>query len=258
MADRIEQISDDFYSIRGSFKIGGLLDIGTHAALVRKADGRFVMLDSYTLKDDVEAQVAALTEDGALLDAILNLHPFHTVHCKRVHAQFPNAKLYGTVRHAKKAPDLPWQTLTTDDPALHASFAEDFEFSVPAGVDFISDNENIHFSSVLARHRASRTVHVDDTLSYAQLPGVVRMFGWNDVFAFHPTLGTALLRKAGAAAAFRTWAQDIATRWRDTTTMATAHLGIWQAPAEGAFEERVLNALNGVESTLAGHARKHG
>jgi hypothetical protein len=48
------------------------------------------------------------------------------------------------------------QALRTEDPELHAQFAEDFEFSVPRGVDFISANENVHFSSVLVLHRRPR------------------------------------------------------------------------------------------------------
>lgn len=46
MADRIVEISEDFWNIRGSFKIGGLLDIGTQASLARLGDGRYVLLDS--------------------------------------------------------------------------------------------------------------------------------------------------------------------------------------------------------------------
>ena len=38
--------SVNFLNIRGSFKVGGLLDIGTQCSLVRRANGRFVFLDS--------------------------------------------------------------------------------------------------------------------------------------------------------------------------------------------------------------------
>ena len=98
------------------------------------------------------------------LEAVLHLHPFHTVHVRAAHELFPSAKLYGTARHADKLGDLPWEPLHTEDAELHSAFAEDLAFSVPRGVDFVSSDPNLHFSSVLALHRASKTLHVDDTL----------------------------------------------------------------------------------------------
>lgn len=260
MADRVETITEDFHNVRGSFRIAGLVDVGTQASLVRLGDGRLVFLDSYRMSGRVEEEILALTDGGRAVHAILNVHPFHTVFVPWMHARFPDAKLYGTSRHVDLAPDLPWEPERTEDPALHERFADDFEMSVPDGVDFVSANDSVHFSSVLVRHRASGTLHVDDTISFARMPGVVRMIGVSDHFGFHPTLGLALKREAGAAAAFRTWAQDIATRWAETPTVCAAHLGIWRAP-EGeptAFQERVLHALDRVSSTLEAHAGKYG
>ena len=258
MADRVETINEDFHNIRGSFKIAGVVDIGTQASLVRLTDGRFVMLDSYTLSGEVAASVARLTDDGKKLAAILNLHPFHTVHVRRMHARFPDASLYGTARHAAKAPELPWQPLRTEDPALWAEFDGELEFTVPKGVHFVHRNQNVHFASVLVRHVASGTVHVDDTLSYGRVPWMLKWTGLSDVFVFHPTLASALVREAGAAEAFRTWAQDVATRWRDVTTVCAAHIGIWRAPegSQGAFLRRVEAALDRVEPVLEAHRRE--
>ncbi len=257
MADRIETITEDFHNIRGSFKIAGLLDIRTQASLVRLSDGRFVMLDAYTLEGEIERRVAALTDDGRKVAAIINLHPFHTVHVRAAHERFPEAKLYGCARHHEKFPDLPWQPELSEEGALHERFAGDLEFSVPAGVDLVTSDDNVHFGSVLAFHRASGTIHVDDTLSFLEMPGVVQWLGLDDFFAFHPTLGRALRQEAGAAAAFRTWAQDLATRWADATTVCTAHVAVWRGEP-GAFEARMQKALDGVSSTLDAHAAKHG
>ena len=70
-----------------------------------------------------------------------------------------------------KAPELPWQDLRVDSTdALSAEFAGEIAFSVPDGVDFISDVPNVHFSSVLAYHAASQTIHVDDTFNHPSLP----------------------------------------------------------------------------------------
>ena len=54
---------------------------------------------------------------------------------------------------------------TVDSDSLPETGAESLLLGLrAAGVDFISDREVIHFSSVLALHRNSNTLHVDDTL----------------------------------------------------------------------------------------------
>ena len=57
----IVEIGAGYWSIRGDFKIAGVLNVGTQAALAKLADGRFVMLDSYTLSPEVLAEVARIT-----------------------------------------------------------------------------------------------------------------------------------------------------------------------------------------------------
>src|SRR5688572_24636763 len=200
--DRFVEIADGFWNIRGSHKLAGLLDVGTQTSLVRLRDGGFVLLDAYPVTGDAGREVLARTDDGRAIRSILNLHPFHTLHVRAVAKQFPHARLYGTRRHKEHAPELPWDSLHTDDEALHAQFADDFVFSVPRGVDLIPKRGRAHFSSVLALHRASGTLHVDDTLSFMDLPLVGGL-------KFHPTLRFALQKRPGAAAEFRAWAKEL-------------------------------------------------
>ena len=256
----IVQIADNFWNIRGSFRIGYLIDVGTHASLVRLGSGRFVMLDAYTLPAEAKAAVDALTDDGAALEAIINLHPFHTVHVEGIHRLYPHAALYGTQRHHRLFPGLPWQPLCSDDPALHRQFADALSFSVPRGVDFISANDNVHFASVLAFHRASRTVHVDDTFMYLQLPYAVNWLGLPGYVGLHPTLAFALEKRAGAAAELRQWVRELAADWAGAETLCAAHNGILQCRRQqGApLGERMLKALGHVERILAAHENRYG
>jgi hypothetical protein len=221
---------------------------------------RRVFLDSYTLSGEVEREVLELTNDGRDVEAILNVHPFHTVFARKMHERFPHAKLYGTERHISRFSELPWEALRTEDAELHAMFADDFEFSVPRGVDFISANENVHFSSVLVLHRASKTIHVDDTLMYVRLPRLMRVAGRPDVMSFHPTLAKALEKSAGAASDFRGWAEELAERWRDAENLCAAHTATLTARKNQGppIQARLLKALAKVERTLATHERKYG
>jgi hypothetical protein len=253
LSSRTHKISNDFLNIRGSFKVGGLIDVGTQTSLVRRANGKCVFLDSYTPDDDTQPEIDALTNGGNDVEAILNLHPFHTVHVRAMHRRYPRAKLYGTARHLARFPDLPWQKTRTEQPRLHNMFEEDFEFSVPRGVDFISANENVHFSSVLVLHRASKTIHVDDTLMYVRLPLPVRMIGFQDLMFFHPTLRQALEKRAGAGEEFREWAEQLAAHWRHAKNLCAAHTSaLLAAHNHGAsIHDRILAALRKVSLALA-------
>lgn len=260
MPNDILQVAEEFWNIRGSFRVGGVFDVGTQASLVRLASGNFIFLGAYSLVGEPRRRVNELTAGGEKVEAILNPHPFHTVHVRRMHELFPQARLYGTARHLERFPELPWEKIRTEDPALHREFAEVFEFSVPRGVDFISANENVHFSSVLVYHRASRTIHSDDTLMYIRLPSVLRMFGLADRLGFHPTLAKALEKRPGAAQEFRDWARGLIDDWGDVENLCAAHTAAFlAADNDGAtIRARLTTALDKVETTLAAHERKYG
>ncbi len=257
----MHQIADDFWNIRGSFKIGGLIDIGTHASLVRRRNGRFVFLDAYSLTGAVEREVGELTHGGKDVEAILNLHPFHTVHVRKMHEQYPHARLYGTVAapvpiplsFGGKRPTLKTPSCTRRLPRISSSRCR-------VGVDFISANENVHFSSVLVLHRASKTIHVDDTLMYIRLPRPARRLGLTDTMSFHPTLAKALERRAGAAQDFRDWAADLSERWRDAENLCAAHTATLTARKNHgpSIPARLDKALGKVSRTLAAHERRYG
>lgn len=251
-------VADGFWNIRGSFKIGGILDVGTQVSLVRRSNGKLIFLDSYSLSAPVKQQLDELTRGGEDVEAILNVHPFHTLHVARMHSLYPRARLYGTARHLARLPDLPWQPLRVEDPALHAELAADLEFSVPRGVDLISADENVHFSSVLVLHRATQTIHVDDTLTYLRLPRWLRLLGWQDRMSFHPTLAKALQRRPEAAQEFRGWAQELAARWADAQNLCAAHVTpLLQRDNPGApIRARILTALERAEGTLSAHERR--
>ena len=260
MSQDIIAIGDSYWNIRGSFRLGGVLDIGTHISLIKRSNGKFLFLDSYTLSDSQAEQVDALTDGGKKVEAVLNLHPFHTVHVAAMHKRFPKAKFYGTQRHLDKFPKLPWEKLCCEDSALHKKFAGDLEFSVPRGVDFISDNDSVHFSSVLALHKATQTIHVDDTLIYARLPLPMRLLGMPDLLSFHPTLGSALLKRAGAAQEFYAWAEGLSKRWKQAENLCAAHTSMLAGDRSrgDSIAQRIGKALRNVSATLGAHERKYG
>lgn len=260
MTSRLVQIADDFWNIRGTYRIAGVINIGTQMSLVRRPDGRFVLLDACNLSSKTARDFDELTDAGSAIDAVLHLHPFHTVSVATMHDRLPGARLYGTERHIAKNPDLPWQSGRTNEASVHEEFADVLEFSVPDGVDFISDNENVHFSSVLAYHRASGTIHADDTIMYVELPRVLGLLGIDDAFTFHPTLSQALEQRAGAADDFRRWAAALASDWGDAKSLCAAHTAalVTTGGKEPAISQRLAKALDAVEQTLQRHEKRYG
>ncbi|MGN3973493.1 hypothetical protein [Tsuneonella sp. SYSU-LHT278] len=257
MSDPLVDCGNGFWSIRGEFRIGGVVNVGTQCALVDRGDGTFLFLDSYALDDRTRSRVDRITGGPANVSAIVNLHPFHTVHCEWMHRAFPQAALYGTQRHHEKWPALPWASERCESEALGLIFGDIFDFSVPRGVALVCADENIHFSSVLARHRPSRTIHVDDTLSYLSAPFPLSLLPMTGRLDFHMTLAKALEPRAGAADDFRGWAIGIGTDWADTERVATAHNTLLEI-APGSFPELVGAALGRVKPLLDAHRSKHG
>lgn len=77
-------------------------------------------------------------------------------------------------------------------------------------------------ASVLAIHRRSQTLHVDDTLNWEPLP-------WGARLAFHLSLRFVLQSRAGAATDFRVWATELITA--GANPCATSAQPTWQ-PSE--------------------------
>ncbi len=252
---RVIRVGDGFFNLRGSFKIAKLIDVGSQASLVERANGRCVLLDACSLTDEVASWLDRVTERGARLEAIVHLHPFHTLHVRALHQRYPNAALYGTARHVERAPELPWQSVKSTDAELGERFGPDLAFSVPRGVDLVTADPNVHFGSVLALHPASRTLHVDDTLICMRVPLLAK-----HVVRLHPTLGRVLQRRAGAVAEFRSWAEELVERARELDNLCAAHSTLLLASDLGdrSLAQRIQAALRAAEGTLGAHERLYG
>ena len=252
----VRAVGEGFWNVRGSFRLGPI-DLGTQASLVRLGDGRYVFLDTWTLDEPLRQWVESVV-GGAGLAAIVNLHPFHTLHVRAMASMFPAAKLYGTSRHHARFPALSWEPERTEDAAFHERFDADFRFSVPRGVELVPANERLHFASVLALHRASRVLHVDDTLVYTKLPKPLRTLK-RDLLRLHPTLAWVLEKRPGAATDFRAWTTELIELCRGADTLCAAHSAVLAVDkdSERSLADRVAEAVRRVHPILDRHERHH-
>lgn len=253
----MEKLADTFWNIRGVHRVGGILDIGTQMSLVQRSDGQFVVIDGCGLDASQRASVMKLTDNGERVSAVVNVHPFHTLHVEATHRLFPGATLHGTARHHKLAPALPWSREPVEEWNDDHPLADLFDLSVPDGVDFVSADERVHVASVLVRHRQTGIVHVDDTFNVIAVPGFLRRVFPVSSLRMHPMLGRALQAEAGAADAYAAWACALAAGWADTRIVCAAHSAARTMPA-GGFSDEVVSALEKVRSTLDRHRARYG
>ncbi|MEN6670110.1 hypothetical protein AAJP47_07030 [Psychrobacter sp. B38] len=245
MTDKIYDLGHGFWSIRGSFIKNGIIDIGVQSALIKLATGRFIFLDSYALTGDVRQQVMALTNDGRDVEAVLNVHPFHTTYCEQMAKDFPHATFYGSRRHHKQIPSVNWSEDLVESEAVAARYPE-LEFSLPKGIYYISPNENVHASSLLVYHPASLSVYVDDTF---EIPPSKLLNAVQPNLGLHPTTKQALIDEAAAGRQYCDWATALAHQWREVRYFCGAHSGLVEFD-EGRFEAALLSAIDNASSEL--------
>lgn len=253
----MQQLADNFWTFRGDFKVAGVINLGTHMSLLRRANGKFLLLDSYDLDESDRDALLSLTDGGRAIEAVLNVHPFHTLHCAAIHKLLPQARLFGTRRHHAQATDLPWEAEFIEDTATQEAFAGDLAFSVPEGVDFVCDDDSVHVASVLVRDRQSGIVHVDDTINVLAAPGLLGKLLPQSKLKFHPQLSKALQKRPGAADDYARWARDLAEDWAETSVVCAAHSSIRKLP-RGGWRSEVLDALAAADKTLSQHRSAHG
>lgn len=238
MSDKIHNLGAGFWNIRGTQRMGGVIDVGTQCSLVKLQSGNFIFLDSYTLEDDVKAQVMALTDNGDKVEAVLNVHPFHTLHCAQMAKDFPQAIFYGSSRHPKEVPEVNWSSDLVESDAVTQRYPE-LEFSLPKGIYYIAPDEDVHAGSLLVYHPASKSLHVDDTFMTPPLKLLDIVLPEVNL---HPTTKKALKDEPDAGKQYCDWATNLADQWSETRNFCAAHSHRIEFKT-GEFKDSLLKAV---------------
>ena len=245
MADEINDLGAGFWNIRGTQRMGGVINVGTQCSLVKLQSGNFIFLDSYTLEDEIREQVMALTDNGNKVEAVLNVHPFHTLHCAQMAKDFPNAVFYGSSRHPKQVPEVDWSDELVESEAVTERYPE-LEFSLSKGIYYIDPDEELHAGSLLVYHPASKSLHVDDTF---MTPPAEILDALLPEVNLHPQTKKALKNEPNAGKHYCDWATQIAQQWGDTRNFCAAHSHRIEFKA-GEFKEALLKAIEKNRSDL--------
>ena len=245
MHDEVVALGHGFWNVRGSHESTGFLDLGTQCSLVQLDSGKFIFLDSYTLKGHVRDEIMALTNEGKDVEAVLNLHPFHTVHCAQMVTDFPNAIMYGSSRHREQVPEVDWAPEMVESDVITGRYPE-LEFSLPEGIYYIAPQDDVHSGSLLAYHPASKSLHVDDTFV---TPPFDHLRDDMPVISIHPRTKDALKDEPNAVEQYYNWAIDIAKKWGNTENFCAAHSALVKFKNRG-FETALIDAIDNGRAKL--------
>lgn len=123
-----------FWNIRVPFRMVGV-EIGTHMSIIQLRNGKFLIVDTVAMNDKLVHEFNELTHNGTKIEAVIAVHPFHTLAYSSFHDLYPDAKYYGTPRHLWKLTQIIWagQLDADENKALLSKWAPEVELRIPAG-----------------------------------------------------------------------------------------------------------------------------
>jgi len=228
MSETILEVGPGFWNFRGSFKRFLFIDLGVQMSLLRLSSGKFLVLDTIELDEKTKNKLDELTDNGQKIEAVIGTHPFHTLAFPDFYRAYPHVPYYGTPRHIRKLTNIGWAG-NLNECSTRNLWAPDVEIRIPDGSEFVSPEpeSSNHFSSCWVFHRESRTIHIDDTLIYAENPQwIFRLIGISAGYcSFHPSIkGPGLYPTKEAPFLFRDWLAKLLEEW-DFDNVCTAHNG---------------------------------
>ncbi|KAL0483816.1 hypothetical protein AKO1_014030 [Acrasis kona] len=236
------EVGPNFWNIRADFNVLYVVNIYTQMSIIKLPNGKFLLIDTVDLTEGLKAQIDKLTNNGSDIEAIVGVHPFHTMYFQKFYDAYPNAEYYGTPRHVRVQTKIPWKGDLTNC-AVQTKWAPDVEFRIPEGAEFVDPKpeKSNHFSCAWVYHRPSKTIHIDDTVMFAEAPGfLMRLFGFKKgTMAFHPSIkGPGLLPHPDSPFVFRDWVNKVIQDW-DFENIVTAHVGNKIGGAKALLKETV-------------------
>lgn len=212
-------------------------------SIVKLENGKFLFIDTIPLEETLKIEIDAITNNGELIEAIIATHPFHTIFFPDFYKAYPNAEYYGTPRHLRNFPGVPWKGDISTCENLNR-WSPFVQMRIPAGSEFNNPKPEAfnHFSAVWVYVPSARALHVDDTVGYYSDPSVsLKIVGVKkNTLQFHTSLeGPGLIHTPEAPQQFKAWLFAVIDEW-DFDIICCAHKG---NVLEGA-KEMLTDCLN--------------
>lgn len=111
------------------------VDIGGHMSIIQLRNGRFLIIDTVALNENLIRELNQLTQNGTKIEAVVAVHPFHTLAYPAFYQIYPHVKYYGTPRHLRKLTEIKWtgQLDADDNKELLSTWYPEVELRIPDG-----------------------------------------------------------------------------------------------------------------------------
>ncbi|KAL9653159.1 hypothetical protein ABK040_006375 [Willaertia magna] len=257
---RIKEIGTNFFNIRANFKIKGLINIGTHMSLIKLSTGKFLVIDTVPLDEELKQEIDSLTNNGNDIEAVIATHPFHTLAFPDFYKNYSSVvkEWYGTPRHLRNQKDIiPWTGNIMD---YLNKWNPEVEMRIPDGAEFVAPlpESTNHFNSVWVYSPLAKTIHVDDTINYFDNPSLLfKIFGKKaGQMDFHPSLSNnGLYKTENAPILFKQWLENVLKDW-DFENACCAHVGVKIGGAHLLVQETLENAQELLDKLSKRHEGK--
>jgi hypothetical protein len=131
--NELHEIGPGFWNVHARFRmLVEKIDIGTQMSIVQLSNGNFVVFNTVELDDHLRRQINKLTDNGDLIEGVIGTHPFHTRSFLDFYRAYPQAAYYGTPRHLRQIPQIPWLG-SLDESYVREKWEPDVEMRIPAG-----------------------------------------------------------------------------------------------------------------------------
>lgn len=130
---QLHQIGPGFWNVRTSFKLFKIIDIGTHMSVIQLRSGNFLVVDTVEMNDGLKKELDDLTSNGTKIEAVVGVHPFHTLAFPGFYKMYPDAKYYGTPRHLRNLKDIKWAGQLDNNKESLSKWEPEVELRIPAG-----------------------------------------------------------------------------------------------------------------------------
>lgn len=104
-------------------------------SVIRISNGNFLVIDTVAMNDKLKTDLDELTHNGTKIEAVIAVHPFHTLAYSAFYKAYPGVKYYGTPRHLRKLTDIQWagQLDDVENKELLSKWTPEVELRIPAG-----------------------------------------------------------------------------------------------------------------------------
>jgi len=74
----LAEMGAGFWNLSVNFSVSPFTNIRNHMSFIRLNSGKFLVVDTCVFSEEAKREIDDLTDNGALIEAVVGTHPYHT------------------------------------------------------------------------------------------------------------------------------------------------------------------------------------